>query len=221
MENSTDVREFENQIISIRGNSLRCKNSVYSIHNIVSMTFDTVQRVKTRPDGIDGWLSFAKNAFKYFLFGIVVWILVLVLEYNDFTNEELIAWLANLFGAAMSDMRDYFGAFFGTIVLAFFASIASLIIGKIWEWFYEANKYYYVHGLRVIFVNNMTLYFIGNNDSNFIEDTLRGIESFIAEPSQNGTREMVVNFSNNSVNIDEVSNSNVVGGNVSGGLHNG
>ena len=221
MENNKDVREFENTVISIRGNSLRCKNSVFSIHNIVSMTFDTVQRVKDKPDGIDGWLSFAKNTFKYFLFGVAVLILLIVLEKNDFSTDRLIAMLANLVGVSTTDMGEYFQLFIGSVGLAFLASIASFVIGKLWGWIYESNKYYYLQGLRVVFVNNMTLYFIGNNNSNFIEDTLRGIESFIAEPSQNASREMVINFSNNSVNIDEVSNSNVVGGNVGGGLHNG
>ncbi|MCI5131571.1 MAG: hypothetical protein D3904_08605 [Candidatus Electrothrix sp. EH2] len=42
--NDNDIREVQNALVTIKGNALRCQNSIFSIHNIVSLTFDSVAK---------------------------------------------------------------------------------------------------------------------------------------------------------------------------------
>lgn len=217
-----DVREFENALISIRGNSLRYKNSVFSLHNIVSLTFDSVRRERTKPYDITEYYGYSKWWVKYFFFTTIATIaFVSFAEMGFYSAKGIESWLIDTFELRPSTLKAVLQYFFISVALALPMSILTFLIAKYKSWSYNSYRYYYVNGLRIIFVNNMILYFIGNNDSGFIEDTLRGIESFIAEPMGSTSKAMSINFSDNSIKIDEVSNSNVVGGNVSGGIYSG
>jgi hypothetical protein len=37
----SELKEFRNALVTIKGNALRCGNNIYSIHNIVSMYFSS------------------------------------------------------------------------------------------------------------------------------------------------------------------------------------
>ena len=220
MNANNDIREFSNALVIIKGNAMRHANSVYSIKNIVSMTFDSIRKEIPEPDSINDKYRWSKFFFKYFIYSLMFIITLIVLHFNtEFDIDKTIDLTRKYIGINYSEMVDYIRFFLLITPISFALSVLLFIIATLSKW--NHSPYYYIHGLRIIFVNNTTLYFVANSDTGFIKDTLKGLERFISNPSFRDNNEMVINFSNRSVNIKEVKDSNVIGGDVEGNISNG
>ncbi len=199
---------------------MRCENSVYSIMNIVSVTFDSIRKENPEPQSIQDNYDRGKLFFKFFLFVCAILIILVVWEANDRTSiNVIIDWLRSESGLNEKEFRDLLMFLLLAIPASLLISILFLVRATWSRWTHV--DYYDIHGLRVIFVNNLTLYFVSRSDSGFIKETIDGLEEFISNPAYRERNEMIVNFSDRSVNINEVKNSNVVGGDVQGDVSNG
>lgn len=220
MSANNDIKEFRNALITIKGNAMRHGNSVYSIKNIVSMTFEFMRKEIPEPSSIKEKYEWSKFFFKYFIYSLVFLLILLILDVSiGMDIGKIIEWVSNNFHIRDEDIRIYFGFFGLSIKFSFFISVFIFILAEFSRW--NHTKYNDIHGLRVTFVNNSTLYFLASSHTGFIEETLKGLEEFISDSGFRDSNEMVINFSNRSVNIKEVKNSNVVGGDVQGNVSNG
>lgn len=95
------------------------------------------------------------------------------------------------------------------------------IFSRLIKYCYLLNRYYYVDGLKIVFVNNLTLVLISRANTGFIRETIGHLENFISNPKYSQNNELVINFSDRSINIKEAISSNIIGGNVQGEVKNG
>jgi hypothetical protein len=75
--------------------------------------------------------------------------------------------------------------------------------------------------LKIVFVNNLSLFFVSDADNGFIKQTIDQLYSFIARPERASKNELIINFSDSSINIKEAVGSNIIGGSVQGDVTNG
>ncbi|MCI5131570.1 MAG: hypothetical protein D3904_08600 [Candidatus Electrothrix sp. EH2] len=89
------------------------------------------------------------------------------------------------------------------------------------KWRRKSNKKYTVtYGVKIIFVNNSSLFLISKTDG-FVKDAVDYLYSFIAKSEHTSKKELIINFSDSSINIKEAVGSNIIGGNVEGNVTNG
>lgn len=205
---NNDIREVENALVTIKGNALRCGDNIYSIRTIVSLMFESIKKEKKRPDSIGIVGFFAKLLIRYFLLALVLLIAFQLLDYLSLID--------------ISSFEEPIKVnFVGSIFISLLLSWICFGIEDSLKTSYEKNKYHYTHGLRVVFINNLTLFLVSRAETGFIEETIKYLELFISNPEYSRKRELVINFSDRSVNIKKADNSNIIGGNVEGNVTNG
>lgn len=195
---NSEVKELHNALITIKGNALRCGDSIYSIHNIVSITFDSVRKENECPAYVKN-ISYLYGFFSFYCLLILVLIFLIDKVYID-KYIEYVAWSA--------------GASFLLVgILSPFHDNAQKK--------YEKNRYYFTDGLRIIFINNSSLFLVSNSTTGFIKETVDRLYSFISNPELTSKNELTINFSDSSININEAVSSNIIGGSVQGDVKNG
>ncbi len=83
------------------------------------------------------------------------------------------------------------------------------------------EKYTVIDGLKIIFFNNDYLFFVSNADTGFIEEIIEHLYLVIQVNGRDSRNELIINFSDSSINIKEAVGSNIIGGNVEGDVRNG
>ncbi|CAK8712557.1 MAG: hypothetical protein CDV28_10913 [Candidatus Electronema aureum] len=97
-----EVKEFRNALVTIKGNALRCGDSIYSIHNIVSLNFGSFKKEA----GVEIFqVGYFELIIKYFLFMVLVGICSLFamfflvdglgIRYKliNFNNDYIFIWI--------------------------------------------------------------------------------------------------------------------------------
>ncbi|CAK8712562.1 MAG: hypothetical protein CDV28_10912 [Candidatus Electronema aureum] len=83
------------------------------------------------------------------------------------------------------------------------------------------HRYEWIDGLKIIFVNNFHLLLVSNTNTGFIKQVIDHLYLFISNTDYSNKNELIINFSDSSINIKEAVGSNIIGGNVQGDVKNG
>ncbi len=205
---NSEMKEFQNALVTIRGNALRCGNSIYSINNIVLVTFESVQKENEKhPDA---------NGIKYNFFALILFSLLLSVALFFFREASFVKKLHEITSI------DIEGAVTIFCILSFMFSIGAVfaMIEVLWGRL-TIDRYYFIDGLRIVFSNNINLFLISRTNTGFIKETICHLEKFISNPVYSQNNELVINFSDSSINIKEAVGSNIIGGIVQGDVTNG
>ena len=207
---NSEVKEFSNALVTIKGNALRCGDSIYSIHNIVSLNFGSFKK----EDGVEIFqVGYCELIIKYFLFMVLVGICSL------FVMVFLVDGLGLRY-KFINFNNDYIFLLWIIIIFIIF-NIKMFLYIKEQRKVRRIHRYEWIDGLKIIFVNNFQLLLVSNTNTGFIKQAIDHLYLFISNTDYSNKKELIINFSDSSINIKEAVGSNIIGGNVQGDVKNG
>ena len=189
--NDNSESEVTVDLVTIEGNAFLFNNTIYQISNISS--FYSAEYEITH---------IHKYPFVVFILAIVSVVCAAMLWglKNDFLLAMLIA----------SELDSKGGIFLAGVIIP-----ALIAIGVHDN--YKPKTYTYKYGLGVMLNSGHRNVFIAENEK-FIAEIVRKLYTVLANNDDN---RVTINFRDESVKIENVSNSNVVAGDSSGDLYNG
>jgi len=210
---------IKNGTIRITGNALLYNNSVYSINNILSLTFNSVTQIRDKPEVIQNSKNRMILYFKMATVVLVILLISLFIITNLQNNNENIFTDYGINEVIVKYIAQISIIFISFILFFYFLTLVNLVLWIVTLLYYNSNKKYTISGLEIKFITNYSLFFITKNSQDEIKKVVDEIYKVISLGS-NYRKEIKINFTDRSIKVDKLENSNLVGGDMRGNINN-
>ncbi len=182
--------EINVDIVKIEGNAMLFNNTVYQISNISSFYF------------VDYKITH-KHDFPYLIFFLIaVSVICGAMLYGMKNDISIVVQVA-------SEIRLKKWVYFAGLIVPVLITLGILAD-------YKSETYTYKHGLGVMLNSGYQNVFLSKNKE-FIKELVGKLYSVLATDED---KKILINFKDESINIENVSNSNVIAGDAKGNVYN-